>query len=348
MVYFDGVQAPGVFNPASGSITVTPPSAPGGQVSTLTVFQSDSQNSMQLQYQNPATYTYPFAPGPQLQSISPNNVSTFPFTPYLTKVDITAANTQFVDGQVSVGFGTSDVTVTHVWVLSPTHAVADVLVAPGAATGSYEVSVISGMQTMTQPGGFQIQGANYSLPQIASVYNGETNTQAPVFAGDYAVVYGANLGASMSSVQVTVNSIPATVVFASPGQINFVAPGAAGTGPATLTVNNGGAASSVEIQLVNRPATVQGVSNSTGGQVDATHLAATGDTLSITTAGLDPTTAGTTGRVQVSVSGLAMPVVQVGPNQIQVVLTQSFGGSQVPLVVSVDGSPSAPFTISAR
>ena len=39
-------------------------------------------------------------------------------------VDITAANMNFVDGQVTVGFGSDDVQVRRVWVLSPTHAIA--------------------------------------------------------------------------------------------------------------------------------------------------------------------------------------------------------------------------------
>jgi hypothetical protein len=48
-----------------------------------------------------------------------------------------------------------------------------------------------------------------------------------------------------------------------------------------------------------------------------------------------------------------MTVLQVTPlpngaAQIQIILKQSFGGSQVPLMVWVDGSSSAPVNISVR
>jgi hypothetical protein len=48
-----------------------------------------------------------------------------------------------------------------------------------------------------------------------------------------------------------------------------------------------------------------------------------------------------------------MPVLGITPAangqfQIQIVLTQSFAGAQVPLAVWVDGSSSAPFAITVR
>jgi len=43
-----------------------------------------------------------------------------------------------------------------------------------------------------------------------------------------------------------------------------------------------------------------------------------------------------------------MPVLQIGSGQVQFALTQSFGGGQATVVVSVDGALSAPFLISAR
>jgi hypothetical protein len=75
-------------------------------------------------------------------------------------------------GQVTVGFGTSDITVTGVWVIGPTHLVANVIVAPGAALGSSEISVISGFQVISQPLGFQIVAANPAAPAILAVVNG--------------------------------------------------------------------------------------------------------------------------------------------------------------------------------
>jgi len=56
-------------------------------------------------------------------------------------------------------------------------------------------------------------------------------------------------------------------------------------------------------------------------------------------------------RLQVTVGGIAMAVQSIAPApnnqfQIQVKLTQSFGGQQVPLAVVVDGSSSDPVQIT--
>ncbi len=168
-VFFDGMQAPGTSNAAGTSIVVTPPAAPGGQVSTVAVYNSDAQNSLFIQSQNPPTYTYPAGGTPQFQSISPSSVAAGVFGgPFSAKVDILTSGTQFVDGQVSVGFGSSDVTVTRVWVVSPTHLVANILVSPAAAPGSFALSIASGMTVIQQGGAFQIQGAT-PQPQIETI-----------------------------------------------------------------------------------------------------------------------------------------------------------------------------------
>jgi len=76
-----------------------------------------------------------------------------------------------------------------------------------------------------------------------------------------------------------------------------------------------------------------------------------GDVLAAVVSGIDPAAANPN-RVQVTVSGLPMTILQIAPQgnqfQIQFVLSQSFGGSQVPVVVSVDGSGSTPVVITAR
>jgi uncharacterized protein (TIGR03437 family) len=69
--------------------------------------------------------------------------------------------------------------------------------------------------------------------------------------------------------------------------------------------------------------------------------------------GLDPTVPANPSRLQVTVSGISMTVLGIAPAsngqfQLQIILTQSFAGAQVPLAVSVDGSSGAPFTIVVR
>ncbi len=155
-VFFDGLQAaPGVFSgaDAQGTIVVTPPQAASGQTSAVTVYNSDGQNSTILQAANPVTYSYPATTAPQIAAVVPASLA----AETAASIDITTANTNFVDGQVAVGFGTADVTVRRVWVLSPTHLIADAVAAPNAAASLAEVSIVSGMQYVSQPNGFQVQ-----------------------------------------------------------------------------------------------------------------------------------------------------------------------------------------------
>jgi len=82
--------------------------------------------------------------------------------------------------------------------------------------------------------------------------------------------------------------------------------------------------------------------------LDATHAANPGDVLTVQVSGLDPSVVGSTGRVQVTVAGVSMTVVEISSSQIQFVIGQSFGGSVVPVAVVVDGSASAVYNILAR
>jgi hypothetical protein len=104
------------------------------------------------------------------------------------------------------------------------------------------------------------------------------------------------------------------------------------------------------------------VTNALGVALDANTGANPGDILSVQVTNVDPSVAGAPNRVQVRISGVLMTVLGVtqiaaAPTgqaastavlQIQFADTQSFGGSQVPLVVAVDGSASAAVTITAR
>ena len=352
-VFFDGIQAatltPFSGTDAQGSIAVAPPPGASGQVSNITVFNGDGQNSTFLQSQNPPTYAYPITGTPQAvldKTALPAGVSSM--------VDITAQNASFVDGQVTVGFGTDDITVNRLWVLSPTHLQANVVVAPNAALGASEISVISGFQVVTQPFAFQTQAANASLPSMGLPIVNAVPTQQTVYPGAIAAIYGSNLALSPAAAQVTLNNVPVQIQFASAAQINFVVPAGFPTGPATLNLNNGSASAfPVLVQISNPPPTIIGVANMSGVPLSAGSSAGMGDILNVLVAGLDPAVPGNLSRLQVTVSGISMPVLGITPAsngqfQIEIILTQSFAGAQVPLAVSVDGSSSAPFTITVR
>ena len=351
-VFFDGLHARATAAPTQNSITITPPAGSSGQVSAITVFNSDGQNSMQFyQYpDNAPTFQYPAAPTPLIVSVTPTGLPTGNSgAPYSAAVEIATQNTSFVDGQVTVGAGSSDMTVSRVWVLDATHLMANVTVASGAAIGTTEVSVISGFQVMTS--GFGTQPSNGTLPLISGIL-GAGSYLSTVNPGGYGSVYGMNLqdGAAPTA---TLNGTAIPIqYFPTANQANFNVPAGFATGPAVLNLSNGAGSVSIEVPIGNAPPVIQGLTNSAGSPVDATHPASVGQVLNVLVSGLDPAAALSPGSVQVSVSGLPMAVLQVAPAfngqyQIQFVLYQSFCGSPVPVAVSVNGSPSNPYTIAA-
>jgi uncharacterized protein (TIGR03437 family) len=358
-VYFDSMQAQqGPFNgnSAVGSIAVAPPQGASGQVATITAYNSDGQNSLILYSTTPAipsaappTFTYPSTFGGQLLSVTPASLP----AGSSAAVDIIATGTNFVDGQVSVGFGSDDVTVRRVWVLSPTHLVANVVVASNAALGLSELSVVSGMQVLSQANAFQVQQARNGVPAIAlPVVNAVTGAEQ-LLPGGFGTIYGQNLG-TLGAANVTLNGQTAIVIFDNGTQVNFLVPSGFPSGPASLVLAApGGSTLPVMVQVYASVPVITAV-NTPGGPLSTGTILSPDDTIMLTAAGLDPSLAnGLTGRVRVTIAGVDMAVQQVvqlapGTFQIQAVVTQSFGASQAPLALIVDGSSSAPVNVVVK
>jgi uncharacterized protein (TIGR03437 family) len=94
--------------------------------------------------------------------------------------------------------------------------------------------------------------------------------------------------------------------------------------------------------------------NGPGGPLTAGTILSPDDPITLIATGLDPSLAnGYLGRLRVTISGVDMAVQQVtqvspGTFQIQATVTQSFGASQVPLTLIVDGSSSAPLNVVVK
>jgi hypothetical protein len=199
---------------------------------------------MFLQSGNPQTFTYPAAAQPQIVAVTP---ATLP-AGISSMVAITASNTNFVAGQVSVGFGSTDILVNNVWVVSPTQIIVNVTVPPGAAIGSSETSVISAFEVMSQPFGFQIQPANPALPSIAwPAIN--ANTGGAIYPGTFASIFPANGTQFPAGMQLSLNGAPVAIQFSSPTQINFAIPAGIPLGPAILSVVSGGNIVSIVVEV---------------------------------------------------------------------------------------------------
>ena len=362
-IFFDGAQAAVTVpfqatDATDGVITVIPPKGASGQTATVTVFTADNQNSMMLQSGSPVTYPYPAANAPQINTINPPALPAgFNVDGTAAMVDITGANTNFVQGQVTVGFGTSDISVRRVWVLSPTHLVADVVVANNASIGAWPVDVISGFQVAEQQAAFQVQPPNMNLPTPAlPVYNAVSYATV-LHDTDYGSIFGSNLSLTPTSAQVLLNGQTVPVLYASPYQINFQIPASFPVGPATLQVNNGSvSAYPVYLEIDSSPAVIEmppPASNAApSGSNTAVETVSPGQVVSVQVTNVDPGIVNAPNRVAVTLSGVPMAVQSVtavggGVFQIQFAVTQSFAGWQVPLVVLVDGSPSLAIQVIA-
>ena len=350
-VFFDGMEAPvtapfQATDATDGVVSVMPPPGASTQNATVTVFTADNQNSMLVQSSHPVTYAYPAANAPAIAAVNPPALPAgFNVDGTSAMVDITTSNTNFVDGQVTVGFGTSDISVRRVWVLSPTHLVADVVVANGAAIGTWPVNVISGFQVAEQQAAFQVQPPDMSLPTPALPVFNAISYATVLHDADYASIFGSNLAIGQTA-EVSLNGQPMPVLYASPTQINFQIPSGFAAGPAILQINNNSINAYPLYLQINRAPAVIDASNSVS-------LVKPGDLATVQVTNADPGIVNTPSRVAVTLSGVPMPVQGVtavagGAFQIQFAVTQSFAGWQVPLVVLVDGSPSLAVPVIAR
>ena len=147
-ILFDGIAGTVESQTPDGRLVVIPPQAPSGYTATVVALNTDGQSSLFLQ---PTPVTYSFEPGPD-PSLAVAPAFLVPGADIL--VDVLGANTNFIDGQTVVGFGTSDVVVKKLTVLSPTHLQA--LVVANSLTSTGSMNVTTGLRIISQALGSQI------------------------------------------------------------------------------------------------------------------------------------------------------------------------------------------------
>jgi uncharacterized protein (TIGR03437 family) len=353
-VFFDGlpaqVRVPFAGDDQAGALTVSPPPGTAGQRATVMVFAADGQNSAFLQSQSPFTYTYETGDAPSI-SLS---LSAIP-AGSSAMVDVNAPNARFLDGQPTIGFGSSDIAVHRVWVVSPTRLVANVTVSPHATPGAYSVSLMSGFQVLSVPFGFQTLPANPRLPLVALPLLNAITGQTLLYPGAAASLYGVNLVAPERGGTVTLNDQPVQVFFASANQINFLVPGGISLGPAILKVHNGlEAATPVLVHIDAAPPVILSVTSGTGAALEAAQPPRAGDTLNMIVSGLDPAIVSaphrlkiTVGTFEAQVANLAFVPGQPGNMRIQFAIPPEIAGAQ-PLTLFLDGVGSAPVLVPIR
>ena len=153
-VMFDGVQATLLQVVNSQQLIVLPPPAQPGFVSHVVGLHPDGQSSLFFTGDSEtATYIYPGSAAPALAVTS----GSIPAGGTMT-VDIIGTHTSFADGETYVGFGTSDVAVSNVEVISPTHLQATATNHGSSAVPTTNINVTSGLSVIASALGYSVTG----------------------------------------------------------------------------------------------------------------------------------------------------------------------------------------------
>jgi hypothetical protein len=153
-VLFDGQPGAIEGTAKNGQLIVAPPPAQSGYSATVVALNSDGQSSLFIQ-PTPPTFIYGGGATPTAAVVPSLRVKpSILVAGNATTVDVVGANTNFVAGQTIVGFGTSDVVVSQVTVLSPTHL--SVQVTPNVTVATSGINVTTGLGVISQALGNQI------------------------------------------------------------------------------------------------------------------------------------------------------------------------------------------------
>lgn len=334
-VMVDGVLAvTRNYDEGSQRLNVALPAAANGHRAALIALNSDGQSSLFLTGNNPLTVNLEGSEG--VFVVNPGGL------PAGTEsmVEITGVNTNFAEGPVSLGFGSSDVTVRRVWVLGGNRLLANVVVAPNAAPGVTNVTLVSGLQ--------QLPAGSFSV--LAPNPRQLTLTPAGAASGATAAV---QLNGPAVSGQVTVllndRAVPGAVL--NGNVVSFVVPVGLLPGPLPLRITVG-SDNSLPILFTVEPGPPQIIAAAAqlGANIDANRPARPGETIMFTVAGLGEGTSAN--RVLINVGGIEhtpQSVVAVGNvHHVTFGLSAILPSAMALATVSVDGRVSAPFTIVVR
>ncbi|MBI1898348.1 MAG: IPT/TIG domain-containing protein [Acidobacteria bacterium] len=352
-VLFDGVPAAVRGVDDAGRLVAVAPPATAGYRAAVVVLNSDGQSSLFAQSE-PAFYSYE-----ALEAAAGGIIATPASVPAGADalVTIDGVNTNFADGQVAVGFGSADVAVRRVFVVSPTRLLVNISVAGSAVAGTTTLTVNNGLQLLSVPFGFQVPAgaAARTVSLGLGVVNAVTG-QAAIYPNSSAVltVRGA-VTLSGAALALTLNDRPVSITSITGNQITFQVPAGMPVGPAVLRLQVGGDSSlPIAIVIESPPPQILGVTAGENQAVEPSRPARPGQILSIQVAGLAEAGASVAlARLIVNVGGVDLPALQVvaaGQNHqvLFFVPLDAPTGPRIPLTVSYAGRTSQPYNIPIR
>ncbi len=334
---FDGTLANSTAN-GDGSFTLAVPPAPGSYTASVEALNPDGQTSGQAFPTSPAPYPYiyNYVNPAGINVMSPQTLSAGTDA----VIQIQGNNTNF-NSQTQVGFGSSDIVVKQVFVVSPTLLEVNVSVNPLAPPTSTTVTVTTGLQFASFTLLAQIQAAAPNqISMRAPVINAATGLGG-VPVGGTAVISVTPVPQNLSGWTMSIGTLNVIPVLNN-GQLMVTVPGGLTPGYALvqLTSPTGVAIPPIAMKIDAPPPVVGQVVNAPGLAAAALHP---GDTLSISVLGLsDGITPVTPQNVFVTAGGVSVPVIQVNDPIVQIQLPLSVPtGTAVPLYVGIGTRVSA-------
>jgi hypothetical protein len=349
--FLDAIPAPvRAFNGSDSLGTATVALPPGvGNRAVVAAFNADGQNSTFGQVSAP-TVSVEGIDSPAVR-IEPSSVPAG--TDVMVEVNA-MNNTRFSD-TATIGFGSSDIAVQRVWVVSPTRLLASVSVSAGAAHAATLFSVVNGFQILSQPFGFQVTPANPRSPRVSAALTNANLAQAGIFPGSIATLSGANLTTvpNGSSTAITLNDVRVTILAATPSQVMFQIPSGLTAGPAVLRLFNGQENAPPALVAIDAAPPVLVSLTPAGGRIsDGVRQ---GDVVSavISDPSIDDRLDPARVRVRFGDAEIAPAAVlssAAPPNTYQIlwIVPPGPGAGQVPVSIRVDDRISEPVTVSLR
>lgn len=351
-VFIDGEAA--IVRNVQGTtqIMVSAPTAPMGHVGRVVVLNSDGQSSLFLSPDNPAQLPYLENEATSF-SIQPSMIS--PGTETVLEID--APNAKFIAGRVRVGFGTSDLNVRAMQIVSPSKILLSVVADPAAQAGAQTVTLVSGLNHLSLRGGLQIAPAFASISrnlQIDPKWTTEAGSEY-VTASARAVVNvpGLPTGATVSG---SVNGENVVILAASNGRVVLSVPPLLEPGFAVLQLNIGGeVVNPALVRVYGAPASILKVESSEQFVIEAARPAVPGDAIAITfqEPSLHVDALLRSNQVSLRIGEVELQTLRVqrvaaNTYQATFALPKPLPDGQQTLELIVSGRPAQPFTIPVR
>ena len=225
-ILLDGAPAKVLAANKDGSLDIVQPPALSGMLATVEAVNPDGQTSLQSLGATAAPLlTYPQANAPLIYQ-TPDTVTAGTDTLMV----ISGVNTHFADGQTTIGFGSSDISVRGAWVVGPQMVILNLSVDPAAQPGTTYITVATGLEIVTAANMLNVAAASPNQISLrVPIVNAVTGLKG-VPAGGTALIATTGLPADLTGWTLTVGSLPAAFTADKNGVLTVQVPNLLGVG----------------------------------------------------------------------------------------------------------------------